>query len=475
MSKIKEQFASRKFKGGAYASVISVIVIAVILVINLVVGEFGITKDVTVDGKYSILDSTRTYLKGIRDDIKIYYLCEDDYEFQYYDLELFFKDFNSANKKVQIVAKDPVKYPKFAEKYTDEEVNQYSFIVVDETNGRSKYVDVYDYILTEFNYNTYSYDLVGIDVEGQLVSAIGYVINEDVPRMYLLSGHGESEVSDTLASGIARENVETENLTLITEGEIPEDCDILMIYNPMYDLDEQEKELIEEYAAQGGNVLVICGIHTSDLPNMCSLLNDFGIELTEGYVLEGDSKHYMMRTPYQLVPTLKSHSITSELVDTKYVICPICAGMRKSDDISDTLTVHPLIITTDEAYSKIDINAQTYAFEDGDVKGPFYIGLEVIDNSQDAAGRMIVYSTEFFLDDSLIGQGTYANGDIFYNTLNYMADIDTSVSIRSVSLAEEYITVNAGVGKIMGFIYMFLLPGIVLAAGIVVAVRRRRL
>ena len=480
MGKLKSQFSSRKFKGGAYASIISVIVIAVVLLVNLVVGELGITKDMTSDGMYSILDSTRDYLEELSDNITIYYLAQDGSDFSYYNLENFFADFNSANKNIQIVQKDPIKYPKFAAEYTDEDISQYSFIVVNNDNGRSKYIDVYDYIITEFDYTTYSYGITGIDLESQLVSAISYVTSEDLPVMYCLTGHGEEEVSSTLADGIAKENVVTAELSLIKEAEVPEDCDILFIYCPDYDLDEQELDIIEDYMAAGGSVIMILDIDSSDLTNLTTLLAYYGVELTGGYIIEGNSQYYMMRTPYQIVPDIESHSITTDLVGTKYAICPIAVGMTVNEDLRDTLDYSPLLVTSDDAYSKADINASSYEFEDGDIEGPFYVGLEVSETYEDedgntTEGRMVIYSCGYFLYDQLISTSTYANADMFYNTLNYLADIEASVSIRSISLSTETITVSASIGNLFGLLYVFVIPLIIIAGGIIVVVRRKRL
>ena len=104
MGRIGEQFSSRKFKGGAYATVISVFVIAVVFVINLIVGDLGITKDYSANGVYSVLDSTKEYVAGLKDKISIYYLAQDGNANPIY--ERVMEDFNTANKNVQIVQKE---------------------------------------------------------------------------------------------------------------------------------------------------------------------------------------------------------------------------------------------------------------------------------------------------------------------------------------------------------------------------------
>ena len=46
--------------------------------------------------------------------------------------------------------------------------------VVDNTNGRAKYVDYNDVVETEVDYSTYSSSITGIKLEGALDSALEY-------------------------------------------------------------------------------------------------------------------------------------------------------------------------------------------------------------------------------------------------------------------------------------------------------------
>lgn len=473
MAKLKEQFTSRKFKGGAYSTIISVVVIAVIIIINLIFTEINVTKDFSENSIFSILDSTKEYLEGIKDKITIYYLVQDGGE-----IDLFkniINDFNTANKNVQITAKDPIKNPKFVEQYVDGKISEHSFLVVDETNGKSRYLDYNDIVINQFDYDTYQYQTVGFDLEGQLVSGINYVTSEKLPTMYCLTGHGETGLSSRMSDGISKENYTTKDLPLLTEGEIPEDCDVLFINNPQHDLDSSELEVIEEYVSRGGNILALIDYNASGLSNLMELVNGYGILVNPGFVVEGEAGYYMMRTPYQIVPNVLQHEITSGLTD-KFAVCAISAGMTISPDKDDSVEVQGILQTSDSAYSKTDVNTTTLSFEEGDIEGPFYVGLSADRKNEDgSSSKLVVYSSGYFMNDNLLASGSFANEDMFYNSMNYMAAVDNSVSVRAVSLAEEMVTVDAATGNMYGLIYIFLIPVAVLVAGIVVVVRRRRL
>lgn len=77
--------------------------------------------------------------------------------------------------------------------------------------------------------------------------------------MYVLEGHGESDLPETLADNIEKENIVTNTLSLLTVDEIPEDADVILSYAPQTDISEEEKEMLSDYAADGGKFLVISG------------------------------------------------------------------------------------------------------------------------------------------------------------------------------------------------------------------------
>ena len=72
---MQNNFSTRKFKGGAYATVLSAVVIAILIVVNLMFTKLNITLDLTSDGKYSLTEDTVTMLGSLEDKITLYYLA----------------------------------------------------------------------------------------------------------------------------------------------------------------------------------------------------------------------------------------------------------------------------------------------------------------------------------------------------------------------------------------------------------------
>ena len=144
---------------------------------------------------------------------------------------------------------------------------------------------------------SYSYS-TSFDGEGAITSAIDYVVTEDLPQLYVLEGHGESEMPSTLSDQIEKENYEIVKLSLLTVDEIPEEADCVVIYALSSDISEKEVEMLQDYVRDGGKLLVAAGpVEDDSLTNLYSLLSYYDVDANEGIVVEGDRSHYAFNMP----------------------------------------------------------------------------------------------------------------------------------------------------------------------------------
>ena len=128
---------------------------------------------------------------------------------------------------------------------------------------------------------SYSYDssynyIVTFSGESGLTSAIDYVVSDDLPVVYTLSGHGEEELSTSFSSSIEALNVEVNSLSLIETGEIPEDADCLLILAPESDISADELSPIQTYLAEGGGLILITDPEheSGERPNLDALMEE---------------------------------------------------------------------------------------------------------------------------------------------------------------------------------------------------------
>ncbi len=133
-----------------------------------------------------------------------------------------------------------------------------------------------------------------------------------------------------------------------------------------------------------------------DLPNFDAVLENYGVKCAEGIVFEGDNQHYGMQMPYYLVPTVNS---TVQALETAYCRLlrtgTVCTGIQKTDDVRDTVTIDSILTTSDKAYSKTNMQSSNIEKEDGDVDGPFDLGVaitEKLDDDKETQDCLLLHS-----------------------------------------------------------------------------------
>lgn len=87
----------------------------------------------------------------------------------------------------------------------------------------------------------------------------------------------------------------------------------------------------------------------TDMPNLDSILENYGVKRSSGIVVETDSQHYYPQMPYYLLPNIQSDDITTE-VKSNYILMPVAQAIQKLDSYRDTITIKSLLTTTEDAY-----------------------------------------------------------------------------------------------------------------------------
>ena len=135
-------------------------------------------------------------------------------------------------------------------------------------------------------------------------------------------------------------------------------------------------------------------------------------------------------------------------------------------------------------YAIIATGGKQYKVENGDVIYIEKLDVEadsevkfdkVVAVSDDNGGRLIVTGCSNMLETSIDYAVGGANTDFVLNGVNYLSQQESKISIRAKDLSTDTAIVPAFSQKVTLVGCVFVLPLLLLAAGIVMAVRRRRL
>ena len=482
---LREMLGTTRMRYGSYSATVTVVVLAIVIVLNLIVSNLPtrFTEIDTSDSSYySIGDLTRSIVGSLDTDVTVSIMssqsdAESDEILQIAGEML--KRYQELSDRLQVEYVDPALNPTFGEDSGVEDVSSGSLVVTSEK--RSTVVDYSDLYQMDYDYSSYyttgSYDYeLSFDGEAAITSAIDYVTTDTLPILYSLTGHGEGTLPDSVQTQITRLNIEMQELNLLSQGEIPEDADCLLIYCPTVDLSEEEAQMVLDYLEGGGSVLIVPALTGESMPNFDTIYNNYGMSLSNTLVLEGDTGYYY-QVPYYLMPTVNSHTITSPILENNIsLLLGSCQGITISEDVRDTLTVSSLVTTSDAAYAKALTNGQlsTLEQEEGDAQGPFTVAAAATETVGDTESHLVVIASQELLSETIIEQFSVSNTDLFLNSLSWMCDHESSISISAKSLSTETLTMTAAESRFWMILSMGVIPVALLACGVGVWAWRRR-
>lgn len=475
----------RVFRNGLYSLAITAAAVAVVVLINLLVRALPTRYtqfDLSANGLYTLGEESRQLMQQLPDDVTAYYLAQTGSEDSY--LTKLLDRYAAESEHFTWQQKDPAVYPTFAAQYDAQSIGEGGLIVV--CGDRVATVpasDLYTYDYSNY-YTTGTYD-VQFDGENQLTTAIYNVTSGEQSTAYYTTNHDETSLGTTLTEAIRKQNIALVPLNLLSE-EIPADCELLIINMPQSDfmgagglVDEAGQ--LADYLAGGGKVLLITDAYY-DTPNLDAVMERFGLARVQGIVVEGDSS-YCVSSSYAstmlglpgaacLLPDW-GESDTSGITDgleSSLVVLPIAQGI--SIEQTEGVTAEALLTTSDSAYSKIAGYAmETVEKEAGDLDGPFTLAAWAME--EDTGAQAVWISC---------GNITYSGADTAVNGGNStfllscaaaMTGQSSGILIAAKSLEGDQLTISAFAGSLWGSVFQWLVPALVLAAGVIVTLRRR--
>lgn len=464
--RIKRSFTSRQFKSGAYSSVITVIVIALVVVVNMVFNKLDLSTDLTSDSLFTLTKDSQKVLKDVKDDITIYYMVAKGEEQDY--IQRVIKQYNKISDHIKVVTKDPVVYPNFSKKYVDDAVSDNDVIVVDETTGAAKYVSCDDMLYQDqYSYYTSGSSEQYLDVEGQVTSAIQNVLSTDKKKIYVVTGHDEQSISDSLSKTLEKMNVDVQDISLVTQKKVPDDCSLLIEYGPQSDLRDSEKTVIMDYLKKGGTAILMPGYVEKETPNIDEILDYYGMSIQKGIIYEGVG-HYENYLNW-IVPTINTDAdVMSKFGDKDYVVIGSSQGIKeqKSSSLRNGLKLTDILTTSKQSLLKKDPSSQNTDKEKGDLDGPFATGVYAEETLGEGTTKLTVIATNEVQDNLM--------ENVISGMLGDSKDGTAATSIEAKSLSYSTITMSAGSAILWSIVLVILVPVGLLLAGFAIWFTRRR-
>lgn len=499
-NKRKNPFRSNKFKRGGMATLMSVVFIAIVVVINILVGALtdrfpSMNMDLTAEKTNTLSDQALEIARGVEQDTAIYLIgTEDAYRknensyYSTYGLELdqvanLADKLQEANSKISVEFVDPDTNPTFISEYPDENLRTGCVLV--RTENHHKVLTITDLYTTNTNSTTGAREYYS-RVDSALAGALEVVNMDKVPVLTIATGHGEMLTDDVLSSFrnlMESQNFEIRTIDFLTE-EIPEETQVLMLPTPTTDYAEEEVQKLREYLDDESRpedfcLLITCHSTQAELPHLASLLEEWGVRVDEGVVAETDTSRIALRNAsYMLVdPTedfLTENSYSSLLTASSRPLTLLFDG---NGDISTnavwTTSDTACVITedtTDEEAADLETGTQTVAaLSSKHIK---------IDGTYQRRS-IVVFGSSYVFTDTFLDTSAFGDRNYISDLMKYCTGTDGStVSVLNNQVQTHTLDVAASAGtlNLLGLgVFTIGLPVLILAAGLIIFLKRRHL
>ena len=325
--------------------------------------------------------------------------------------------------------------------------------------------------------------------------------------IYQTTGHGEGTLSTTVTDLMNQNNYSLSELNLLMTTSIPEDCDLLLMYAPTTDLSDSETEMLKNYLAEGGKVTILLGdTNATELPNLESILEEYGIQAEDGYI--ADPQRCYQGNYYYIFPELSLSGDMADGISSEMVLLTNTHGMTLTDPARDTITTTGFMSSSDSAYAVTETTQEQGSFTLGAVAeetistdsgeestdssdessedssdaedGSEDSSEDTADSSEDTSSdteevtsRLTVISAGSLIDSQITDSfSQLENTTVFMNAVTANFDGVQNISIEPKSLQIEYNTVQyAG---LLSLLVVFGIPAVVLIGGFVIWFRRRK-
>lgn len=465
------------------------ILVALYIALNLWVQTLDLPEiDVTENQIYTLSDASKKAIEKVENEITIY-----AYGFaEKSTLIDLLKQYTEVN--------DKIKYEILTEESNYAMVQQYElsegyFVLILKSGESEKVIDASSEF-SSFDYTTYQ----SIDTTEQTITnSILALTEENKPKIYFLEGHKEYGTQEmvTFLAFLQNEAFEYETLNLATKGAIPEDCDIFAIVSPSTDLLETESSAIKDYINKGGNIFFSMDVISEEpnFPNMQSVLDEYGVSVKNGYVLEYAEDMAVSNNPYIFMPEVSStNKITADIyTDSREHMWLTFAGKLefKDDETLSNLNVEKetLISSSDESAFIVDLNAEMAEAAKTAELGKAEIGsllTKTITTTNEAGeestvqSKLIAVASASFISDYKVSalSSSYplsylgCNRDFAINSMAYLGDKNNSLTIRKDMANSTYLPTESENRIVITII--FIVPVLIIIIGVIIGSYRRK-
>ena len=421
-----------------------IIIIAVVVAINIIVEKQDIADiDLTGNKLFSLSQESIDKISSVKSPTKITLYQMSNYPEAINYAKLYCqKNSNITYEELT----DASQRPDLQEKYSLG-TSITSAVVIVEANNRDKIVSANDF----YAYDNTTYQQYDV-TEQKMTNAILDVNLETNPKIYFSTTHAQDSNYYQVARELLKNEAnDVEDLDLLVNAKVPDDCNVLVITSLKEDFTEFEKDLILEYINNGGNLMILEDPNkdNKDLTNFQAILDVYGASISNGTMFEQNTSKIVGYTNLVLPTVSSSSKITKDIASSGNVA--ILGGgiinFKDSEELENLgVTVENLVTASSTAFLRTDssITSSSVTQNDKLLSGGEPIASAITKKINDEkTSKLILVANSMFASDwyvtlnsssgnssQVVAINFYNNRDLVINSVSYLTDREDNITIR---------------------------------------------
>ncbi len=328
--------------------------------------------------------------------------------------------------------------------------------------------------------------------ETEVSAAFKRLLQAKMPKIVFLTGHLERSINKlgdreykvltnltTFRNSLLNQGFNVDTLSLESQ-DIPTDISALVLADPKVAITTAGMEKLQRYVNNGGNLLV------AGEPGKQAILNPFlrqlGVQLMDGILVQ-TSKDLQpeLITPY-LTATVASFypALAHSHHDSAMASMPRATALSYSD--TGAFTIKPLLVTDiRNCWLKKDnlvTDSAEVVFlpERGDERKSFATAVSLTRKINNKEQRIIVTGDADFMGNAELQRFNLRNANFVFNTalFSWLSYGEFPIDSTRPKPEDTAVLLTKDQVKFLRIIYLWVLPGILLAFGAILLIRRKR-
>ena len=451
---------ARQTKYAAYAAIYIVAVLTAVVIANVLANRYAKSYDSTANKRYSLSDQTAKIVKGLTQPATITYY---DQGTRFQHARDLLDQYSNLSSKIHVEFVDPDKNP---QKAREAGIKNYGTAIVEIGTNKEEAKSM---------------------TEEGITGAIIRDLKHTTRTICFVAGSGEHQIDDSDRNGfshfkdlLGKDNYQAKSADLLGKADVPSDCTVLVVGGPTRNYQQPEVDAIKKYVEGGGRALFMLDAplklgrsEIADNDALTNLLQSWGVTVNKDLILDLNPIGQLLGVGPQvaLVRSYDSHAIVNELKGTATGF-PLSRSLEVKN--ADKTSVTKLFGSSDTSLATSDLNSPKVDPNDPkNRKGPLTMAAAgtYSTGKQESQGRFVVVGSSSWAANSFINFN--GNSDLALNSVDWLASDEDLISIRPKEPDDRRITMTRSQLTLVRSTSQFLLPLVVIVAGVSVWWKRR--